>query len=293
MIIRGCMSVALSLVILLQAATSAEAQTKRRVFVLHSGMHIILAPEDKNHAARTLKEILSKRGIAERDLVALESPYPTATWSDVIPKDGLIIYLESADPASRSSQDAYVRLHQALKAQRVTKDDEIVWIGHSAGGQMGMTMAHLAHNLDKYPDLAKKTAGYRFDAVITLGSAIGSDPVPAGVKLRHYYSAGDTMIYFLANHGKVVADSIKSKVGFRVCCDMRPDSKVRVFPDIEHGYWYSDENVIACMLREFEPKDFAPWRRAPVNVAIGVGLSQLMTQAIESELRISLEDDHH
>src|SRR4051794_41166416 len=207
---RGWISFALTCVVLLQFGTSAEAQTKRRVFVLHSGMHIILAPDDKNHAASTLKKVLRRHGIADRDLVALDSPYPTATWKDIVPKDGLILYLESADPKSRSSHDAYVRLDQAMKAQGGTKNDEIVWIGHSAGGQLGMTMAHLAHHLDEYPELDKKTQSYRLDAVITLGSAVGADCMPAGVKLRHYYSAGDTMIYFLANHGKAVAESMKS-----------------------------------------------------------------------------------
>ena len=80
------------------------------MFVLHSGMHIILAPTDKNHAARTMKKVLLQRGIPERDLIRMESPYPTATWSNMIPRDGLIIYLGSADPASKQSQEAYERM---------------------------------------------------------------------------------------------------------------------------------------------------------------------------------------
>jgi pimeloyl-ACP methyl ester carboxylesterase len=279
------------IVALLIVCSTASAQTKRRVFVLHSGMHIILAPEDKNHAAKALKKLLKERGIAERNLVALDSPYPTASWDDMVPKGGLMLYLESADPASRTSQDAYVRLHKALEAQGVGKNDEIVWIGHSAGGQMGMTMAHLAHNLDKYSDLAKKTQAYRFDAVITLGAAVGSDPVPAGVKLWHYFSAGDTMIFFLSNHGKLVADSVKSKVRFRACCDLRPGVKVRLFPGIEHGWWPTDENVLACILREFMPNDRPGWRRPHAEVSAGMGLSQLIAESLESELRISLEEN--
>jgi hypothetical protein len=284
-------AITLGIALLLAVGPFSEAQAKRRVYVLHSGMHVILAPKDKNHAARTLKEVLSKRGIAERDLVALESPFPTATWDEMIPKGGLIIYLESADPKSRSSQDAYLRLHKALQAQGVTKNDDIVWIGHSAGGQMGMTMAYIAHNLAKFPDLAEKTQSYHFDTVITLGSAVGSNPVPAEVKLRHYCSAGDTMIYFLSTHGNLVSDTMKSKVRFRTCCEVGPNAKLRVFPGIEHPNWYTEESVLACILREFEPNYCPDWRKTQADTASSIGLSQLIARSLESELQISLEED--
>ena len=88
-------SIVIACTILLSAPPCADAQAKRRVFVLHSGMHVILAPADKDHAARTLKELLGKRGIAARDLVALDSPFPTATNKDWVPKAGLVILLES------------------------------------------------------------------------------------------------------------------------------------------------------------------------------------------------------
>jgi hypothetical protein len=290
-------SIALGFAIFPVICPHAEAQSKtpaakRRVFVLHSGMHIILAPKDKNHAARTMKELLSKRGISARDLVALDCPYPTATFKEMVPKDGLVIYLESTDPKSRSSQDSYVRLHKALQAQRVRQDDDIVWIGHSAGGQMGMTMAHLAHNLDKFPSLAKTTQPYHFDTVITLGAAVGSNLVPAGVKLRHYWSAADTMVYFLSNHGDLVSDAMKSKVRFRPCCDLGPNAKLRVFPGIEHANWYDDDDVLDCIQREFEPS-CPVWRKTQADTASGVALSQLIARSLESVLQISLEAHHH
>jgi hypothetical protein len=284
----------LSIALLLLLAANLHAQTpepKRRVFVVHSGMHIILAPADKNHAARTLKEMLPARGIADRDVVALECPYPTASWQNVVPRDGLMLYLESTDPASRSAHLAYERLHRALLAQKVRPSDDLVWIGHSAGGQMGMTMAHLAHNLTKYPDLARKTQAYHFDSVITLGSAVGANPVPANVKLRHYFSSGDTMIYLLTKHGNLLAESVQSKVRFRPCCDMVPNVKVRVFPQMEHGAWYMDDDVLACIQREFEPNDCPPWRRTQADVGAGFGLAQLFAQALETQCRIALEDE--
>lgn len=280
--------------VLLVLAANVHAQSsepKRRVFVLHSGMHIILAPADKNHAARTLKEILAHRGIADRDVVALECPYPTASWQNVVPRDGLILYLESTDPASRSAQLAYERLDKVLRAHNVTPTDSLVWIGHSAGGQMGMTMAHLAHNLSKHPDLARKASAYHFDTVITLGAAVGSNPVPPEVKLRHYFSSGDTMIYLLTRHGNLLAESMKSKVRFRPCCDLASNAIVRVFPKIEHGGWYQDDDVLASIQREFEPNARPHWRRTQADVGAGFGLAQLFAQALETHMRISLEED--
>jgi hypothetical protein len=295
---RLWLSIALGFAIFPAICPLAEAQTKmpaakRRVFVLHSGMHIILAPKDKNEAATTMKEMLSQRGIRARDVVALDSPFPTATFKEMVPKAGLVIYLESTDPKSRSSQDAYVRLHKALQAQAVSKDDDIVWIGHSAGGQMGMTMAHLAHDLDKFPELARKTLPYHFDTVITLGTAVGSNPVPANVKLRHYCSAGDTMVSFLSNHGNLISDAMESKVRFRPCCDLGPNAKLRIFPGVEHANWYADEEVLACILREFEPNRCPPWRMTQADTTNGVGLSQLVARSLESVLQISLEEHHH
>lgn len=279
--------------VLLLTISAAAGQEPRRVFVLHSGMHVILAPADKDHAARTMKELFARRGIRERDLVFLDSPFPTATFKDPIPRTGLVIYLESADPASRSAHEGYLRLHKALQNQGVGRDDAVVWIGHSAGGQMGMSMAHLAHHLDRYPDLARKTQPYRFDTVITLGSAVGSNPVPENVKLRHYYSAGDTMIYLLSRHGNVVSESMKSKVVFRPCVDLKANGKVRVFCDVEHPNWYSNDDVLAAILREFETHNTPFWRRPHADVSVGVGLSQVIANALDAQLGISLEEPNH
>ena len=279
----------LSLFLLLAVSTQAAfAQpAKRRVYVLHSGMHIILAPNEKNQAARVLREELLKRGVADADLVALDSPFPMATFSDPVPREGLLIYLGSADPASRPSQDAYLRLHKVLQERKITGDDRIVWVGHSAGGQMGMTMAHLAHNLQKFPELAKKTLPYRFDTVITLGSAVGANTVPAEVKLRHYYSSADTMIMMLSKHGDIVSESVGIKFRFSPFHDLRANAGLRVFHGIEHGNWYTEPRVLESILRE---PDYCPAWRTPANVGRGVGLAQLLARAVESAWHISIEE---
>jgi pimeloyl-ACP methyl ester carboxylesterase len=280
----------MAMVLVLTVAPVAEAQTKRRVFVLHSGMHIILAHPDPNSAGLSLKKQLVGRGINNRDIILLDSPFPRASFKEMVPRAGLILYLESADPASGFAQDAYVRLDKTLKARGITANDDIVWIGHSAGGQIGMTMAHLAHHRKKFPALAKKTVGYRFDTVITLGTAYGANTTPADVKLRFYYSAGDTMIYFLSKHGDVVADSVKSKVRFRTLCKPAPNVLTRVFFDVEHPSWCHENRVIDCILNEFDKPRNAPWRRTHVEASCSMALGQLISRALEAELRISLED---
>src|SRR5579864_4973963 len=59
--------------------------TKRRVYVLHSGVHTILADPRKNIAAEKLREGLEKRGVPARDIVVLDNPYPTANFRKMFP----------------------------------------------------------------------------------------------------------------------------------------------------------------------------------------------------------------
>lgn len=272
-----------------QKKQSEAPGKKRRGYVLHAGMHVILAPEDKNHAPRTLKANLIERGIDPRDIVALDSPFPTATFSNMVPREGLMIYIGAVDPASRVSHDAYVRLHQSLQAQGVTPNDDIIWIGHSAGGQIGMSLAHLAHNLAKHPELAKKTQPYRFQAVITLGSAIGSNPVPTEVQLRHYYSAGDTMIYFLAKNGNIVSAGINSKVTLKPLCEPGQNCKVRIFPGVEHANWYTNDEVIDRILCEFDASHCPAWRRKHAETRAGESLSRLIAARLDASVNFSFE----
>ena len=101
------------------------------------------------------------------------------------------------------------------------------------------------------------------------------------------------MISFLAEHGQLVADTIKSKVQFRICYDLGPNAKLRVFPGIEHVEWYTNKRVLDCILREADAKYCPAWRRAQADVSRGVGLSQLIARSLESELNLSLEEDAH
>jgi hypothetical protein len=272
------------------SAQSDAAPAKRRVFVLHSGMHILLAPKDKNQAVITLKRLLPDYGIEERDIVGLDCPFPTASWINPFPREGLLLYLGSSDPAGQVCQEAYLRLDRALQAQGVSSKDDLVWIGHSAGGQLGMSLAHLAHHLDRFPELARKARPYHFDMVVTLGSAVGSNPVPAEVKLRHYYSPADMVIGLLTKHTNLLSDTVGVKVRFAPCHDVRGNGKVRVFDAIEHGDWFWEPRVLECLLREFRPAASPVWRRAPADLSTGIGLSQVLATALEATWQISLEE---
>src|SRR5262245_40367476 len=55
-----------------------KEESKRRVYVLHSGVHTILSDPRKNIAAEKLKAGLEKRGVSAKDIVVLDNPYPTA-----------------------------------------------------------------------------------------------------------------------------------------------------------------------------------------------------------------------
>jgi pimeloyl-ACP methyl ester carboxylesterase len=272
------------------AQPAPEKKAPRRVYVLHSGMHIIFAPTNKNHCVETLHAELLRRGIPERDIVALDSPFPQATWSDVFPKEGWLLYLNATDPASKHSHDAYVRMHEALRKHDVKDDDVIVWIGHSAGGQIGMTMAQLAHNLPKHPALAKRAKAYRFERVVTLGTAVGANTAPNDVQLLHYYSPGDNVIGLLTKHGNTMSDLYGMKITFGPCRDMPANCTMRVFEGIEHPYWYSTARVLDCLLGECVPAPRPAWRRLTADATPQLGLAQLLAETLQREWRISLEE---
>ncbi|MFO0863319.1 MAG: hypothetical protein U0744_01430 [Gemmataceae bacterium] len=162
-----------SLLFLVISTAAVHADGPRRVYVLHSGVHIYYADRDKDYAAKVLRRELQDRGIRETDLVVIPNPFPTASKEDRFPRDGLLMFLDASDPKSKFSQDAYRRFDKALADAKVCEDARIVWIGYSAGGQVGMTMAYLANHLHDYPELAKAAKKRTFEAVFAIGFADG------------------------------------------------------------------------------------------------------------------------
>jgi hypothetical protein len=264
---------------------------RRRVYVMHSGVHTILANRNKNIAASSLKEGLLQRGVAAKDIVVLENPYPTATWRNMFPVECVTMFAESAMPESKVSQDGYLRLHKALQAQGVTRDDEVVWIGHSAGGQMGLTMAHIAKNLAKHPDLLKAAIPYQFDMVILLGSPIAANLLAPEIKLRHYFSPQD----------RVVRNAVKYSpgliwaFGYRMAVSVMPpnlddNDKVRVFRGVEHPYWDVDSRVLDRIVAETRSSYQPLWCSPVLNPGLNMALMRLVAGAVEERFLITFEE---
>ncbi len=275
------------------APTVPELANKagRRVYVLHSGLHTVLSDPVKNLAAESLKEGLCKRGVCENDLVVLENPFPNASWKSALPFDSLSMFFDAIDPASKMSQDAYLRMHKALKAQGVSPKDTLIWVGHSAGGQIGLSMANLAYNLGKYPELAKEASPYQFEMVITLGAPVGSTYLPPDVKLRHYYSPEDKVMRWASKVGPWIAYPF----GFHTRISKIPavigeNCLIRCFREIEHPNWDAEARVLDRILGERLPDFRSPWHAQLGAARWGLSLSDLMSQALEAEFHISLED---
>lgn len=272
------------------AANANAPIAKRRVFVLHSGLHTVLSDPHPNFATENIRDVLIEDGIKARDIVLIRNPFPLATLKNLFPRDSLTMFLESTLPNTRTSHDAYVRLHRALVQQEVSLRDELVWIGHSAGGQMGMTMAHLADAIAKYPQLAKEAKSYRFDMVVTLGTPVGSNLVPPDVKLRHYFSPEDRVVRLASIYGTFALRALGQKIRLlEFPPDLRGDSVVRIFQEVEHPYW-DEARIVRRVLREFQPPTRPLWQSPALVTSFGQGLSCLLTRVMEEEYRVALED---
>lgn len=270
-------------------ATRPEQQPSRRVFVLHSGVHVAFNPS-KNRAAETLRIKLLERGVPDRDIVVLDNPFPTASWTNILPRESIVCYLESTDPDSAVAHAAYRRLHAALRKHGVGPADELVWVGHSAGGQMGLTMARLGRDLHRYPDLARHAAAYRFQMVITLGTAVGADSAPAGTQLRHYHSPADSVVGLLLTGGDQMGRALGHPVHFAPADRDDGVCKVRVFAGISHHAWYRTDRVVDCILNEKGPADRPAWRCNPAESRPGRGLANLLCTAVDRTCNVSFED---
>lgn len=280
----------LGVLVLAVTASHATAQMPRRVYVLHSGVHLVISDPDKNAPAELLRSGLAERGVPKRDLIVLESPFPKASWKHPFPREAVRIFLDSTDPDSKVAQQAYLRLDLALKMRSVTAADELIWIGHSAGGQMGMTLAHLAHNLKDYPELARQARAYHFVKVITLGTPVGSDCVPDDVPLCHYHSPADSAVSLLCRHGALLAHQLGYEVRFRPCGECRPGATIRVFDGVGHRRWYRTPHILDALAHESRAADRPQWRRARADGPPGAGLARLLAQAVEVRAHVSLED---
>jgi hypothetical protein len=267
-----------------------DGNVRRRVYVLHSGIHTILANKNKNIFAENMRDSLIKRGVAERDIVVLPTPYPTARWFNMFPKQCLTWFMDSADPNSWVPQAAYARMDQALKSQDVGPNDDLVWIGHSAGGQMGLTVAFLAANHEKYPTLAH-TLPYHFHMVITLGSPIVRNLLPPEIEARHYLSPRDQVPRRLAQ----LTPPLLWMFGYHLPIKMPrvqscSNCKVRLFLDIQHHDWDVEERVADRIVAEQVPGYFPLWQPALAYLTPRWAWLPALCQTLDAYWHVTIED---
>ena len=263
----------------------------RRVYALHSGVHILLAHPDKNHAAQVLRDELRRRDVPARDIVVLDCPFPEASWKSMVPREGVNMFLDSMAPESKVSQDAYRRMDKGFQEHGVGPRDEIVWIGHSAGGQMGLTMAHLAAELAKHPNLAKTARPYRFHTVVTLGTPVGCNKTPEQVRVLHYYSPQDKVVRIVCDGGPWVL----RQMGYDcTICPTTPAPRknclTRCWYDVEHPDWIYDERILQRMWQDVSGTGSSWWREPRAVERPGAGLAQLLGRMLETDYGIAIED---
>jgi hypothetical protein len=271
------------------AAEGEKAQEKpRQVFVLHSGLHTIFSDRDPNRVSESIHGYLRKQGVAEQDIVVLDNPFPVANWKQMFPKE--TVPLDFMLPSSQVSQQAYLRLHQALVEKKVKPNDNLIWIGHSAGGQIGLTMAHLGSHLAGYPDLARAASAYRFDMVVTLGAPLATNLLPKDVKLRHYFSPQDRVVHWACLYGTFALNCLGHSVQLSEVPPLFPaNAIIRIFRGVEHPCW-DDERVVHRILAELR-QDYLPlWQTSALSPAMGPALSQVLCQAMENQCFLSVED---
>lgn len=273
------------------AGFSRADSVPRRVYVLHSGMHTILSDPWKNIAADTLRIELLRRGVRDSDIIVLDNPYPTASWSNMFPWGALTLFVGSTMPGSPVSQQNYMCLHKVLESRGVRPNDTVIWIGHSAGGQMGLTMAHLSSNLPKYPELHGKVSPYRFDMVITLGAPIVSVELPPEIRLRHYYSPQDKVVRLTCNY----VPNWLFVLGCPMCINAFPPrlnqaDRIRIFSRVEHPNWDLDRRVVDRIVRETNPDDRPLWQSPLMAPGLGMSLVRLVHHGLEMNSQITLED---
>lgn len=241
------------------SVTHNRPSAKRRVYVLHSGMN-----NPNQEAMMKMKEDLIARGIPEADIVIPPTPYPAIIADKEIENSNpqawqlftgglglthglfgkrspigpglmknLYVYTMSASPKSKIAQEAYSNLQTALAQKGVEGNNpntEIVWIGHSAGGQMGLTMAQMAEADGKR---------YDFHTVITMGSPILSNKAPKHTRIVQYVSEGDRTLQGCCFAGPQLGYHVKE-----IANGLDSNDKVRDYKGIAHCDWYQNQDII-------------------------------------------------
>jgi pimeloyl-ACP methyl ester carboxylesterase len=148
--------------------------------------------------------------------------YPAWGRGGIDPRENISIFRSSSDPRSDVSRTAFENYTCLMTGAGVQPGDNIVWVGHSAGGQMGLTMSHLADRNNQFP----------ISTVITMGSPIATNHAPSGVRVLNFTSPEDRI-----QHG-----AIGRQVGQPFAPNRDNNDRAVLFHRVGHTDWYRDSD---------------------------------------------------
>lgn len=262
------------------APQEKSALLPETLYVLHGGM-----ADPNNDSTEDIHQYLLSRGIPEAQVVVLANPYPAIAPNlkdvgqllDTIEKNGfgrflkttarqtkanmLInwdIFKDSSNLTSPVTMEAYHQLMVALKEKQAAfgnRPIRIVWIGLSAGGQMGLTLTEKLAS--ESPAL---NGAFEVETIVTLGSPILRNQVPARVRIVTCISNEDEVLSQTTRPG--AAKLFIGQDVTKIPPNQDANDEVREFTlpvqrefDVTEGHnmWHRDREVLAKALQGVIP----------------------------------------
>ena len=245
-------------------APSEKPAPRRRVYVLHSGMN-----DRDNEGANTIRtHLLSLRDangkplVDEKDIVVLKNEYPhmelveherrdienrwkgwprwmakvaTAVQSVVNTIQNFFVYNRMRRPESSMAQASYRNFRQQLADAGVGPDDELIGMAHSGGGQVMLTLDHLASR-------DKRHNRQHFSSLVLFACPIGQNHAPAETRIVSYDSPADNIVNIATEEG------LQRYIGLPplgIAPTIRPPNRDSndthvVLPGVDHRAWFRD-----------------------------------------------------
>ncbi len=269
-----------------RAEAASSPPEGRAVYVLHSGLN-----DWDDSAARTIRDGLIVRHIPAEDIIIVPNTYPQILpsslqtsdftsrrfytqfqeprvcdsmrsgrfWDEcrqILPrlKRSLDEYESLSDENSTFSRQEYGRFCEVLQQHGVTGQDRLVWIGHSAGGQMGLTMAEKAQS---------DSHRYRFEKIVTLGSAVFENDVDPETRVVSYISPDDAIIGHFTRFGGLFGYEASETPP-----DLDENDDVHVLPGVEHTAWPGHVDVLDAIVSDRQPRGAIMYQPHPNNGSV-------------------------
>jgi pimeloyl-ACP methyl ester carboxylesterase len=178
----------------------------------------------------------------------MNTPYPSLTESLSSAARNLRLYQASTHPDAPMVQRARQQLEEHLHGARVHPNDEVVWIGHSAGGQLGLTMAG---------SLAQHSP-FKLDTVITLGTPVATNHAPRETRVRQYVSPGDGVLVGVNQLPAGTGPRGEALTAEAFSTVLDSNDRVRFFSNVGHSEWHSNPAVLDRILRESDQSSINP-----------------------------------